>query len=47
MVLFKNLNFLDSFFLGEIDYKEVFYAVVDRKQAILDYKNIHLRKSKT
>ena len=32
---------LFSFFLGNIGVKKVFCTVVDRKQAIPDYKNIY------
>lgn len=41
MVLIKNLKFLYSFVLAKMDLKKVFSAVSDRKQAILDYKNIN------
>ena len=42
MVLVKNVKFLHTFFLGKIGSQEVFGAVLDRKEAILDYKNIDL-----
>ena len=42
MVLVKNAKFLHPFFLGKIGLQEVFGAVLDRKEAILDYKNIDL-----
>ena len=42
MVLVKNVKFLHPFFLGKIGLQEVFGAVLDRKEAILDYKNIDL-----
>ena len=42
MVLVKNVKFLNPFFLGEIGLDKVFGAVLDRKVAILDYKNINL-----
>ena len=42
MVLVKNVKFLYPFFLGKIGLREVFGTVLDRKEAILDYKNIDL-----
>ena len=42
MVLVKNVKFLHSFFLGKKGLEKVFGAVQDRKEAILDYKNINL-----
>ena len=42
MVLVKNVKFLHPFFLGKIGLQQVFGAVLDRKEAILDYKNIDL-----
>ena len=41
-----NYEFLRLFFLGQIGYEKVFRTVLDRKPAFLDYKNIHLKKSK-
>ena len=41
MVLVKNVKFLHSFFLGKKGVEKVFGAVLDRKEAILDYKNIN------
>ena len=41
MVLIKNLKFLHPFFLAKNDLEKVFFAVLDRKQAILDYENIY------
>ena len=38
MVLIKNLKFLHPFFLAKKDLEKVFFAVLDRKQAILDYR---------
>ena len=40
MALVKSVKFLHPFFLGKIGLQEVFGAVLDRKEAILDYKNI-------
>ena len=42
MVLVKNVKFLHPFFLCKIGLQEVFGAVLDRKEVILDYKNIDL-----
>ena len=42
MVLVKNVKFLNPFFLGKIGLDKVFGVVLDRKVAILDYKNINL-----
>ena len=41
MVLIKNLKFLHPFCLAKKDLEKVFFAVLDRNQAILDYKNIY------
>ena len=37
MVLVKNLKSLDPFFVANIGDKKVFSAVLDRKQASLDF----------
>ena len=42
MVLGKNVKFLQPFSLGKMGLEKVFGAVPDRKEAILDYKNINL-----
>ena len=42
MVLGKNVKFLHPFSLGKIGLEKVFGAVLDRKEAVLDYKNINL-----
>ena len=42
MVLVKNVKFLHPFCLGKIGLEKVFGAVLDRKEAVLDYKNINL-----
>ena len=44
--LVKNLKFLHPFFFGQIGLQKVFGAALDRKQAILAFKNSNLRKSK-
>ena len=41
MVLGKNFKF-HPFSLGKIGLEKVFGAVLDRKEAVLDYKNINL-----
>ena len=46
MVLVKNVKFLHPFFFRQIGLENIFGAVLDRKQAILDYKNMSMRKSK-
>ena len=42
MVLVKNVKFLHPFFWGKKGLEKVFGIVLDRKEAILDYKNINL-----
>ena len=42
MVLGKNVKFLHPFSLAKIGLEKVFGAVLDRKEAVLDYKNINL-----
>ena len=42
MALVKSVKFLHPFFLGKIGLQEVFGAVLERKESILDYKNINL-----
>ena len=42
MVLGKNVKFLHPLSLGKIGLEKVFGAVLDRKEAVLDYKNINL-----
>ena len=37
MVLVKNLKSLDTFFLAKIGWEKVFSAVLERKQAFLDF----------
>ena len=38
MILFENLKFLFSLFLGEIGRRELFADVLDRRQRPVDYK---------
>ena len=45
MVLVRILKVLDSFSFRKNSLKKVFGAFLDRKYAILDYKDISLRKS--
>ena len=42
----KMANFLSVFFLGNIGQKNVFYDIVERKNALLGYKNKNFKKSK-
>ena len=46
MLFDQNWKFYLLFFLGKIGQNSVFCDLVDRELAILDYKNIHLNKSK-
>ena len=43
---FKNDHFFHFFFLGKIGRANVFYDIVERKNAFLAYKNKKLKKSK-
>ena len=47
MVLVKKWPFFHLFFLGNIDQENVFYDIVERKNAFLAYKNKKFKKSKT
>ena len=42
----KNGNFSNFFFLGNIGQENVFYDIVERKNAFLSYKNKKFKKSK-
>ena len=42
----KNGNFSNFFFLGNIGKKNVFYDILERKNACLGYKNEEFKKSK-
>ena len=46
MVFVKNWQFFHFFFLFKIDQENVFYDILNRKSALLDYKNIKLKRSK-
>ena len=41
----KNGHFSNLFFLGNIDQENVFYDIVERKNALQGYKNKELKKS--
>ena len=47
MVLVQKLPFLQLFFLGNIGQENVFYDILEQKNALLSYKNKNLKKSKT
>ena len=42
----KNDHFSNTFFLGNIDQENVFYDILERKNALLGYKNKKLKQSK-
>ena len=46
MVLVKNWKFFQIFILGKIGQKNVFYDILEGRNAFLDYKNEKLKKSK-
>ena len=46
MVLLKNWSFFQLFFLGNIGQENVFYDILERKNAFLGNKNKKLTKSK-
>ena len=46
MVLVQKWPFLQLFFLGNIDQENVFYDILERKNAFLSYKNKKFKKSK-
>ena len=46
MVLVQKWPFLQIFFLGNIGQEEVFYDILERKNAFLGYKNKKSKKSK-
>ena len=46
MVLVQNWPFFHLFFLGNIGEENVFYDILERKNAFLAYKNKKLKKSK-
>ena len=43
MSFVKNLQFFHLFILRQIGQEEVFYDILDRKNAFLDYKNIKVK----
>ena len=45
-IFVKNWQFLHLFILGKIGQENVFYDMLERKNAFLDYKNIKLKKWK-
>ena len=47
MVLVKNWPFSHRFFLGNIGQENVFYNILERKNAFLGYKNEKFKKSKS
>ena len=46
MVLVQKLPFFQLFFLGNIGQENVFYHILQRKNAFLGYKNNKFKKSK-
>ena len=44
MVLVQKWPFLELFFLGNIEQENVFYDILERKNAFLGYKNKKLKK---
>ena len=46
MVLVQKWPFLQFSFLGNIDQENVFYHILERKNAFLGYKNKKMKKSK-
>ena len=46
MVFVKNGPFFHLFFLGNIGQENLFYDILERKNAILDYKTKKFKKSK-
>ena len=46
MVLVQKFPFFHALFLGNIGQKNVFYDILERKKAILSYKNKKFKKSK-
>ena len=46
MVLVQNWPFFQLFFLGSVGQKNVFYNILNRKNAFLGHKNKKLKKSK-
>ena len=46
MVLVRKWKFFQLFFLGNIGQENVFYDILERKNAFLSYKNNKFKKSK-
>ena len=46
MVLVQKWPFFQLFFLGNIGQEDVFYDILERRNALLGYKNKKLKKSK-
>ena len=46
MVLVEKWPFFQLFFLGNISQEDVFYDILERKNAFLGYKNNNFKKSK-
>ena len=46
MVLVQNWSFFNFFFLGNIGQENVFYDILERKNAFLAYKNKKFKNSK-
>ena len=46
MVLVQNFHFSNFFFLGNIGQENVFYDILERKNAFLGYKNKKFKRSK-
>ena len=46
MVLVKKMAIFPTFFLGSIGQENVFYDILERKNAFLGYKNKKFKKSK-
>ena len=46
MVLVKKWPFLQLFILGNLGQENVFYDILERNNAFLDYKNKKFKKSK-
>ena len=46
MVLVEKCPFFPAFFLGNIDQENVFYDILERKNAFLGYKNKNFKNVK-
>ena len=45
MVLVQKWPFFELFFLGDVSEENVFYDILERKNAFLGYKNNNFKKS--